>query len=105
MIQKSIRKYIILSEKDINQEFRLQNVEQIRNYLLREINQNELMSKKHKRISSSAFAFLVGIREYGTFFSSYIGIPSFVIGWKICVITARIKIYKSIIEKKEEWAW
>ena len=39
-----------MSEKNINQEFRLKKIEEIRNYLLREINQNELTSKKHKNV-------------------------------------------------------
>ena len=39
-----------MPEKNINQEFRLQKIEQISNYLIREINQNELTSKKHKKI-------------------------------------------------------
>ena len=38
-----------MSEKKTNQEFRLPKIEEIRNYLLKEINQNELMSKKHKK--------------------------------------------------------
>ena len=39
-----------MSEKKINQEFRLQIIEEIRNYLVIEINQNDLMSKKHKKV-------------------------------------------------------
>ena len=40
-----------MSEKIINQEFRPeQNIVEIRNYLIEEINQNELMSKKHKKV-------------------------------------------------------
>ena len=39
-----------MSEKNINQEFRLQKIEEIRTYLLRKINQNELLSKKHKKV-------------------------------------------------------
>ena len=71
--------------------------EEIRNYLLREKNQNELMSKKHKKacrvlhyiqhllivistiagcVSNSVFTSLVGIP---------IGITSYGIGLKICV--------------------
>ena len=49
-----------MSEKNINQEFRLKKIEEIRNYLLREINQNELMSKKHKNVCR----FLNYIRTY-----------------------------------------
>ena len=32
----------------MNQKFRLRKIGEIRNYLIEEINQNELMSKKHK---------------------------------------------------------
>ena len=100
--------------KKINQEFRLQKIEETRNYLLREINQNELMSKKHKKVcrvlnyidhllnidstvigcvSISAFASLVGMP---------IKIASSAIGLKVCIITAAIKKYNSIIKKKEK---
>ena len=91
-----------MSEKNINQEFRLQKIEEIRTYLLRKINQNELMSKKHKNVcpvlnyiehllilistvtgwvSISVFAFLAGIP---------IGITSSAIVLKNCTITAGI---------------
>ena len=43
-------KYIILSEENIGQEFRLKNIDETRSYLIEEINRNELMSKKHKRV-------------------------------------------------------
>ena len=49
MIQKSIRKYIIMSEEYISQERRLKNIDETRNYLLEEMNQNELTSKKYKK--------------------------------------------------------
>ena len=39
-----------MGEEDISQEFRFKNIEQTRNYFSKEINQNELMSKKHKKI-------------------------------------------------------
>ena len=76
--------------------------------------QNELMSKKHKKVcktlkyiehflvlasaitgytSISAFASLIGIP---------IGITSSAIGLRICVIAAEIKKYKSIIKKKKK---
>ena len=34
----------------MNQEFRLKKIDEIRNYLIEEINLNELMSKKHKKV-------------------------------------------------------
>ena len=102
------------AEEKISQEFRLQNINKTRNYLLEEINRNELMSKKHKKvcttlnyiehflilastitgcISISAFASLVGIP---------IGNTSSAIGLKICEIAAGIKKYESIIKKKKK---
>ena len=33
----------------MNQGFRLKKIDEIRNYLIEEINQNELMSKKDKK--------------------------------------------------------
>ena len=39
-----------MPEENINQEFKLKKVDEIRNYLIEEINQNELMSKKHKKV-------------------------------------------------------
>ena len=35
-------------EQNIIQEFILKNIEDIKNYFIKEINQNELMSKKQK---------------------------------------------------------
>ena len=89
-------------EENISQEFRLKNIDETRNYLIEQINRNELMSKKHKKVckalnynehflilvssitgcfSMSAFASLIGIP---------IGIASSAIVLKICAITARI---------------
>ena len=102
-----------MPEENISQEFRLKNIDEKRNYLIEEINQNELVSKSHKKVyivlnyighllilistvnecvSISAFASLVGIP---------IGITSSAIGLNICGITAGIKKYKSIIKRKK----
>ena len=101
-------------EKNISQEFRLKNIDETRNYFLEEIKQNELTSKKLRKfcrtlnyieqflilaytitgcVSISAFTFLIDIS---------IGISSSAIGLKICVITAGIIKYKSIIKKKKK---
>ena len=98
-----------MAEENISQEFRLKNIDETKKYLIEEINRNELMSKKHKKVyttlnyiehfiilastitgyvSISAFASLVGI---------LIGITSSAIGLKICAITAGNKKYNSII--------
>ena len=34
----------------MNQKFRLKKIDEIRNYLIEEVNWNELMSKKHKKV-------------------------------------------------------
>ena len=39
-----------MSEENISQELKLKNMDETRNYLIEEINQNELMSKKHKKV-------------------------------------------------------
>ena len=90
-----------MTEANMNQELRLKKIDEIRNYLIEEINQNELMSKKHKVcrvfnysdhllivlctitgcVSVSVFASLSGIS---------IGITSSAIGLKICLIVAGI---------------
>ena len=94
--------------------FRLRIIDETRNYLIEEIDANELISKKHKKVciylnyiehflfltstitgcvSCSAFPSLTGIP---------IRITIFAIGLKICAITARIKKYKSKINKKKK---
>ena len=39
-----------MSEENISQEFRLKNIDETTNYLIKEINQNELISKKCKKV-------------------------------------------------------
>ena len=97
----------------MRQKFRKKNIDKRRNYLSKKINQNDLMRRKNKNVytvlnyieyqliliftvsgcvSISAFA-LAGI---------HIGITSSEIELKICVITAGIKKYKSIIKKEKK---
>ena len=103
-----------MDEENLSQECRLKNIDETRNYLTEEIDRNELMIEKHKKVcetlnyiehflilgstitgcvSISVFASLVGIP---------IGITSSSIRLKICPITAAIKKYKSIIKKKNK---
>ena len=42
-----------MTEENISQGFRLENIDETRNYLNEEINWNELMSKKHKKICTT----------------------------------------------------
>ena len=40
-------------EENISQKFRLKDIDEARNYFLEEIQQNELISKKHKKICTT----------------------------------------------------
>ena len=42
-----------MAEENLSQEFTLKNTDETRNYFLEEIKQNELMSKKHKKVCTS----------------------------------------------------
>ena len=102
-----------MSEENVSQKFRLENIDETRNYLAKQINENVLMSEKYRKVhrvlnyskhllilistvpgcvSISGFAFLVNIP---------IGNLSYAIGLKFYIITAGIKKYKSIIKKKK----
>ena len=91
-------------EENISKEFRLRKIEKTKNCFVEEIQQNELMRKKHKKIcttlsyiehflilasaiigwtSISAFASLLGI-----------GVTISATELKICAITVGIKKYK-----------
>ena len=103
-----------MTEENIGQEFKLKEIEKIRNHFIQEIKQNELISKKHKKvckilnytqhllilacivtgcISISSLASLVGIP---------VSIASSALTIKISVITAGINKYNSIIKKKKK---
>ena len=89
-----------MAEKNISQEFRLKNIDEARNDLIEEINRNELMSKKHKKvcttlnyiehflISDSTITGCVSISAFASLVGIPIGITSAAIGLKICAITA-----------------
>ena len=103
-----------MAEENISQEFRLKNLDETRNYLIEEINRNELMSKKHKKVCTTLnyieHFLILGSTITGcvsiSSFASLVGIPIVItsseIGLKIYVITAGIKKYKSIIKKKKK---
>ena len=103
-----------MTEENISQESMLKNVNEIINYFFEEINQNKLMSKKHKKVCRvlkyidhsliliSTITGCVYIFPFATLVGIPIGITSSETGLKICVITAGIKKYKSIIKKKKK---
>ena len=42
-----------MPEENLSREFRMKNIDETRNYLIEEINLNELMSTKHKKICAT----------------------------------------------------
>ena len=101
-------------EENISQEFRLRKINDIRNYLIEEMNQTELMSKKHEKfcrvsnymdnslLAISTITECVSISDFAPLVDIPIGITSSAIGSKICVITTGIKNCKSIIQNKRK---
>ena len=102
-----------MAEENISQGFRLKNIDETRKCFIEEINRNELMSKKHKKVCltlnyiehfilGSTIIGCVSISAFASVFDIPIGITSSAIGLKICAITAGIKKYKSIIMEKKK---
>ena len=97
-----------------SQELILKNIDETINYLIEEINRNELMSKRQKMICTtlnyiehffilaSAIAGCAPISAFASLIGIPTGITSSTMELKICATTAWIKKYKSIIEKKKK---
>ena len=92
----------------------MKNTEETKNYFIKEIDQNELMSKKRKNVCmtlnciehflilASAVTRCISISAFASLLGITIGITSSVIGLKICAITLVIIKYKFIVKKKKE---
>ena len=101
---------ICLLKECIIQKVRLENIEQTKNYFIKEIYQNELTSKKcqniftvlnyieHFLISASAVSGFVSVSPFASLLDITIGITISPIGLKVCGIIAGIEKYKSIIK-------
>ena len=101
-------------EENIRQEFRLKNIEETRNYFIKEIDQNELASKKNKKVCTtlnyiehflilaSTVTVCISVSAFPSILGIFIGITISAIGLKVCIITAEIRKYKSIIRKKRK---
>ena len=96
------------------QEFRLNNIDEARNYFLEEIEKNEFISRKHKKVcrtlnyiehflilAATTIGF-ISISTFASLLGILLGITSSAIGLKICAITAGIKKYKSVIKIKKK---
>ena len=55
-----------MAEENIIQEFRLRNIDKVRNYFFEEIMQNHLMSRKHKKVCTT-----LNYIEHFLYFSFY----------------------------------
>ena len=90
-----------MAEENVDQEFRLKNIDDTRNYLIEETNQNQLTSKKQEKVCTALnyiehFLILGStINLFISSFASFVCIPlrntSSATGLKICAITAVIK--------------
>ena len=101
-------------EENINQEFRLKNIDETRNYFHEEREQNELMSRNHKKVCTtpnhtenfiilaSAITGCISISVFASLLGIPVGNKSSEIRLKICAITAGIKKYKLIIKRKKK---
>ena len=100
----------------MSQEFTLKSIIKIRNYFLEEIEQNEMMSRKHEKVSTTLNYFeqflnlastitgYISISAFASLIGIPIGITNSAVGLKMCAIASGIKKYKSIIKKnKKEW--
>ena len=87
----------------MSQEFRLKNIDETRDYFLEEIEQNKLMSRKHKRvfttlnyieyflILTSTITGCIWVSDFAPLLDISIGITSSPIRLTICEIAAGIK--------------
>ena len=92
----------------------MKNKDETRNYFVEEIELNELMSKKHKKVCktlnyiehflilASAVTEYISISAFACLLGIPIGFTSSKIALKVCAITAGIRQYKLIIKNKEE---
>ena len=89
-------------------------MDETRNHILEEIDQNELMSRKHKKVCTtlnhvehflilaSTITGCISISACPSLLGIPIGVTSSAIGLKPYAIIAGIKRYKSIIKKKKQ---
>ena len=101
-------------EESMSQELRLRNIAETGNYYFQEIKQNELISRKHKKVCTalnnnenflilaSTITGCISISVFASLIGVPVGITSSAIELKICAIAAGIIKYESIIKKKKE---
>ena len=92
-----------MGEENISHEFRLKNIDDTRNYFVEEIDQNEFLCKKHKKVCAtlnyidhvlilaSVVTICISISAFTSLVSITIVMTSSAVGLKICAITAATK--------------
>ena len=92
-----------MDRENISHEFRLKNIDDTRNYFVEEIDQNEFLCKKHKKVCAtlnyidhvlilaSVVTICISISAFTSLVSITIVITSSAVGFKICAITATTK--------------
>ena len=92
-----------IAKTNINQEVRIKNIDETKNYITEEINQIRVMSKKHKKVCRTlnyienflvlAFAITgcISISAFSSLIGIPIGITISAIGLQICAIAGGIK--------------
>ena len=100
------------AEENISQEFRLKNLNETKFYLIEEVNLNELITKKGKNICTNLNYIKHFLILASTISCMYLNFCCYFFDWysyrnyefcnwiQICTITAGIKKYQSIIQKK-----
>ena len=92
-------------------EFRLRNIDEARNYLIEEINHNDLMSERYNKtckclnyvenllIVASTLSDSASISPFASLVVIPVSITSSPVGMEICTITAGVKKHKSVKKK------
>ena len=64
-----------MADENISQEFRLKNIDERKNYLIEEINQNELMSKNKRKVCTTRLYWTLSY--LGSTITGCVSIPAF----------------------------
>ena len=103
-----------MTEKDVSQGFRLKKIKEMNNHFIKEIDQNELLRNKNKKVCTTlnyiehsltlflAVTVCISISGFASSVNISKGIMNFTIGVNSCANIGRIKKYKSIIKKKKK---
>ena len=112
MNTKLIYSYLEMKEENISQSLDFKKRKWVTSYFIEQMNQNELMSKKYKKVSrvpnfiekvlilASAVTEYASISALASLVGSFVPILSSALELKIWAQTAWTKTYKSIIKKK-----